>query len=402
MLLAAASTATSLLSYLALFFSQGHASGSLAVRAGCGTRPRLPSELPTTRRLNVETLLWGPSAEPLSLLQLAASEVRRSGVLVDRTPEGKATSREAQHEGTGTNRGAVDLVWTSLASVTSPHWLFDESWLAIPQNRSILTFQLATQDIGVDENSSALATVVLCIVFLIIVCCFFYLLSAQYQLHRNARGPPTGEFVSAFRPPAKRQSVDLGTSPSMYAPKSTGILSREDKDLPTIYRQLVMPVHARLAIPLGPLEEAEFDIDILSPSGDELLTASLALRPGGTRNIQINLHSVRTLLAVVTPELQVIDADAKLVGTLVPDGGEQYIFNNDTGRPVLVLVPSADNQEVCMLSISRGGHTDCASVVRQPPGRLPAEHYALVANPGVDAVLILACFLALVVFAHRF
>jgi len=175
-------------------------------------------------------------------------------------------------------------------------------------------------------------------------------------------------------------------------------------ELPMIYPQLVVPVaHTRLAVPSAPLGYPQFEVDVLGLSGVPLLSAALVANNSGARSVQISLHSVTTLLAVVTPRLEIFGADGTNFGKIVKEDklgdGLQYVLQDRLGLPILTLTSARrDGRDFRMTSVYGGRVVERATVARRPQGKLPAEHYEIVANPNVDAVLVLACFLAVVVF----
>ncbi|CAE7444195.1 unnamed protein product [Symbiodinium necroappetens] len=187
---------------------------------------------------------------------------------------------------------------------------------------------------------------------------------------------------------------------SLTARKSTG--DNWYPELPTIYPPLVIPAaHTRLAVPVSPLFHDRFEVDVLGLSGVPLLTAALT-QENGLRKVQISLHSAGTLLAIVTSAKEVFGSDGTHFGTLVQEGDRpeclQHTLRDRAGRPLLAVSTRQDRRDYKMTSISGGRVLERATAVRRPAGKLPAEHYEVVANPNVDAVLVLACFLAVVVF----
>ncbi|CAE7520878.1 unnamed protein product [Symbiodinium pilosum] len=190
------------------------------------------------------------------------------------------------------------------------------------------------------------------------------------------------------------------SSMRMTARKSTG--DNWYPELPTIYPPLVIPAaHTRLAVPVSPLFHDQFEVDVLGLSGVPLLTAALVLE-NGLRKVQISLHSAGTLLAIVTSAKEVFGSDGTHFGMLVQEGDRpeclQHTLRDRAGRPLLAVSTRQDRRDYKMTSISGGRVIERATAVRRPAGKLPAEHYEVVANPNVDAVLVLACFLAVVVF----
>mmetsp|Transcript_93140 Transcript_93140/g.299830 ORF Transcript_93140/g.299830 Transcript_93140/m.299830 type:complete len:629 (-) Transcript_93140:181-2067(-) len=190
---------------------------------------------------------------------------------------------------------------------------------------------------------------------------------------------------------------------------SRGAADSWHTELPQIYPQLVMPIaHTRLAVPLAMLSQPNFEVDVLGLSGVALLSAVLQDR-NGTRSIEISLNEVGTKLAVVTSDMEIFGADGTFFGALARDSGPQLsvadgpqlVLRDRQGRPILLLVSTRRDASGCdfkMRSISAGRIVERATAVRRPAGRLPGEHYEVVANPNVDAVLVLAVLLAAVVF----
>lgn len=204
-------------------------------------------------------------------------------------------------------------------------------------------------------------------------------------------------------------SRSLARYPPPSLPSMRPSLNRKVNDddwhteLPMIYPSLVMPIaHTRLAVPLSPLSASLFEVDVLGLSGVPLLSAAL-VDNSGARSIQISLHSVSTLLAVVSSAKELFGADGTHFGTMVKEErvneSPQFALRDRAGRPILAVSSTRrDGRDFKMTSISNGRVVERATAVRRPPGKLPAEHYEVVANPNVDAVLVLACFLAVVVF----
>jgi len=181
-------------------------------------------------------------------------------------------------------------------------------------------------------------------------------------------------------------------------------------ELPQIYPQLVMPVaHTRLAVPLAFLSTPRFEVDVLGLSGYPLLSAVLSENVGGQASVEISLHSVNTLLAVVTPDLEIIGADNRFFGKLHRDGasmgmgdGPQLALRDREGRPILLLVTTrrdSTGRDFKLSSVTDGIMRERATAVRRPASKvLRGDHYEVVTNPNVDAVLVLAVLLAAVVF----
>mmetsp|Transcript_6322 Transcript_6322/g.16968 ORF Transcript_6322/g.16968 Transcript_6322/m.16968 type:complete len:477 (-) Transcript_6322:50-1480(-) len=215
-------------------------------------------------------------------------------------------------------------------------------------------------------------------------------------------GPPPGQSLLGRRSVAS----GLPTGPLTDPRGSMGRRPEADDwnaELPMIYPQLVMPVaHTRLAVPIEPLAQPNFEVDVLGLSGVPLLSAAL-VEGVGTRDVQISLHSVSTLIAIVTSGLDILGPDGTHFGKVVkesrPTEALKYVLLDRAGRAILSLNSiQPDTRDFKMTSVSGGRIVERATAVRKPKGKLPADHYEIVANPNVDAVLVLGCFLAVVVF----
>lgn len=239
-------------------------------------------------------------------------------------------------------------------------------------------------------------------------------------LGRPSAGPG-GAFASQFAPTEAtlpRRSLVLQTSRGGPANSITGAQSimgsqaapmaadENSAELPMIYPSLVMPVaHTRLAVPVEPLGQPFFEVDVLGLSGVPLLSAA-ALERDGSRDVQISLHSISTPIAVVTQGMEIFASDSTHVGRLVRESSQpaslKYALRDRVGRTILSLSSMGGNlQDFRMTSMSGGRVVERATAVRRPRGKLPAEHYEIVANPNVDGVLALACFLAIVCFDQQ-
>ncbi|CAJ1331951.1 unnamed protein product [Effrenium voratum] len=220
--------------------------------------------------------------------------------------------------------------------------------------------------------------------------------------------PPAGGLLSGrqmYPAMSQRPTLDPGSMRSL-APSSSMMRPRRSSgdnwypELPTIYPPLVIPAaHTRLAVPVAPLVHDQFEVDVLGLSGVPLLTAAL-VQENGLRKVQISLHSAGTLLAIVTNAKEVYGSDGTHFGTLVKDepNSLQQTLRDRAGRPLLAVSTRQDHRDYKMTSISGGRVVERATAVWRPKGKLPADHYEVVANPNVDAVLVLACFLAAIVF----
>mmetsp|Transcript_90583 Transcript_90583/g.236097 ORF Transcript_90583/g.236097 Transcript_90583/m.236097 type:complete len:415 (-) Transcript_90583:94-1338(-) len=189
-------------------------------------------------------------------------------------------------------------------------------------------------------------------------------------------------------------------SPLAPRPGSSGsVSSSHSVDLPCIYPALVMrSTHARLAIPSKNIRASEFELDVLGVSGVPLLGATLALRADGQRKVEISFNRDNLLLAVVGADLRICDAQGALVGSLSKVEEDRYGLYDGKGRLLMMLLPQGDAGDVRMIAQGGSSHKEKAHVFHRQAGRLPDDHFEVVVRPGVDAVLVLACFFALIVF----
>lgn len=318
------------------------------------------------------------------------------------------------------------------------------------QARGMLAF-VQSNEIRSRGSEEAASTAGLLMVLVLVVSIGLYALTTALKddqtklqrsayLHSGIRGTPHSAPNVAPRSAADSllQAWPPKTTPQMTPPPSHPLLAsrksavradtspapqeeaeRSHDGIPAICPQLIMPTnYTRLAVPLDPLLDPYFEFDILGLSGMPLLSAAAVSR-GGRRAIEISLHTVNTLLAVVTPQLQLTRADGSLIGSLArntagpspyyqapQDGSHHFVLRNGSGRTVLLISPGRAPQEMNMLAAPEstavnmsGVVLEAAAITRQPAGQLPAEHYEVVVSPNVDAVLVLACFLGLVAFA---
>jgi len=224
-----------------------------------------------------------------------------------------------------------------------------------------------------------------------------------HPLGSRSAPPPFGQSLLPRRTAA---SGGLPSGPLLDPRASMGRRPEVEEwnaELPMIYPQLVMPVaHTRLAVPVEPLGRPQFEVDVLGLSGVPLLSAAL-VEGSGARDVQISLHSVSTLIAVVTSAMEILGADGTHFGRLVKESGPgespKYVLQDRAARQTLILTSQQPgSHDFKLTSVSGGRAVERATTVRRPKGKLPAEHYEIVANPNVDAVLVLGCFLAVVVF----
>lgn len=266
------------------------------------------------------------------------------------------------------------------------------------------------------DTTRSVATAFICLVFLGIASCAMTLVMthcgemegrrfARSTAQRNEQEPM---LTSKGLP---RMSSVPGTAPSNSntLSSSTPSTSPAEKfatplsDTPMIYPDLVMTVaRAKLTIPIEPLNLPEFEIDILGVSGVHLLCATLAMRPGGARTLEICLSNAGTLLAVVTPDLQIYDGKGRLFGGLTKGQHGAYTFCDAKGKTAMDVVPGVEGVCEARLVCAKiaGNVEEHAVLFRRPRGILPADHYELVAAAGIDAVLALSCFMSIILFAQ--
>ncbi|CAK0864009.1 unnamed protein product [Prorocentrum cordatum] len=133
---------------------------------------------------------------------------------------------------------------------------------------------------------------------------------------RSLAAPPPASPPGAT-PPASGKS---GLSGRRGGP-ARGPTRRSTVGIPTIYPPFVMSeAHTRLAVPVQALAAQEFELDVLGLNQTPLLTASLGAAQGGKRSIEIALHSVDRVVAIVTSELRILTGEGTIVGTIVRDG----------------------------------------------------------------------------------
>jgi len=277
-----------------------------------------------------------------------------------------------------------------------------------------IRFQQLRSSVSMLSPNGSASTAALLLLAVLIVSLTLYAAATALDRGKGQQDretPRHAESMLRAWPPMSAQTTPL---PSKQALSSRQVPARverlstpgHEEGLPTVWPQLVMPNnYTHLAVPLDPLLDPHFELDVLSTNGVRMLSASTMSR-NRRRSIEISLHA-GTLLAVVTPNLQITRADGSLVGSLARSAsdGHRHVLRNSGGRTVLVISSGKTPQEVKMVSppspnggSSQGLGNEQASVSRRPAGHLPAEHYEVVVSPNADAVLMLACFLALVVF----
>jgi len=274
--------------------------------------------------------------------------------------------------------------------------------------------EMIQQILSADSSSSFFVQVLLFVTFFVLIIAVMYCVSTAAD-SKAEQGQPAAESLlprEMYAAMSQRQSLAAHSSRSLAASKAVALAPQSalqnrpsasaenwHLELPTISPALVIPAaHTRLAVPLAPLFAQQFEVDVLGLSGVPLLSAALL-----AREIQICLHNSSSVLGVVTAAKEVKGADGISFGTLVKEdkGGDEltHTLRDRTNRPILAVTSTRrDRRDFKMTSISNGRKVERATAVRRPAGKLPAEHYEVVANPNVDAVLVLACFLGVLVF----
>lgn len=210
-----------------------------------------------------------------------------------------------------------------------------------------------------------------------------------------------------------------GSAPDSRLPTTLKTVSHsasargEFTGVPILCPELIMPtMPTGLAVPVVPLhlQDSNFLFDVLGLSGPPLLTAAASTTNSGKRCVEIRLHDVGTLLAIVTQDLRILTGDGALAGSLLAtpamylpgeDARVQYVLRDTSGHKVVSIHAGKSLQEMEMVSLRPDGSKDheLSHVTRRPAGNLPAEHYEIVVSPDTDAVLQLSCFLAISLFA---
>lgn len=262
-----------------------------------------------------------------------------------------------------------------------------------------------------EGGHGAVSTFVLPVLALLIVGIVVYvaMMTLDFRKPPQASSMKVGGIAKA---PWQSSGSGEGLPTESLLPQSgrPSALRTRNHSLPIVCDRLIMDhCVTRLAVPVLTLQDPHFELDVLGGSGAQLLTAA-ALTHGNQRFIEIRLFAVGTLLTFLTADLQITQADGTLIGTLVqqssaPSFGEnnlqQYVLQDPTGSNVMAIFSGLALQEMKMAALKVDGSLGeyVSRVTRRPAGRLPAEHYEVVVNPGLDAVLMLSCFLALTAFA---
>jgi len=355
---------------------------------------------------------------PLSLLQAAAGSYRTNS----------STALNIMYSSTNRSRGGLQ----------AEGHVFSEEPMEIAEqeeNGTVLlatafssdfpktSYQMMQELLREDPQSSFFVQALLFVSIFILIVGLIYCVStaADSKASQSQQQQPAGASLLSremYHPMSQRYSLaeqssrSLAVSKAMaLAPQSSAALQNRASvsadnwhlELPTISPALVIPAaHTRLAVPLAPLFAPQFEVDVLGLSGVPLLSAALLVEDGACA-IQICLHNSSNVLGVVTAAKEVLGADRISFGTLVKEdkGGDEltHTLRDRTNRPILAVTSTRrDRRDFKMTSISNGRKIERATAVRRPAGKLPAEHYEVVANPNVDAVLVLACFLGVLVF----
>mmetsp|Transcript_92041 Transcript_92041/g.269299 ORF Transcript_92041/g.269299 Transcript_92041/m.269299 type:complete len:448 (-) Transcript_92041:41-1384(-) len=236
--------------------------------------------------------------------------------------------------------------------------------------------------------------------------CVYLMVATNYQIlgQDYAMILPLMPHLPVDSPPGSQSMLEKVSEATGHSTEPRGSVNwaeARNSELPMIYPRLVMPVgRTRLAVPVEPLGHPHFRADVYGLSGIPLLSLALVEGPGRS-GVQICLHSVNTLVAVVTSGLEILGADYASVGRIArpTEGLCCYVLRGERGR-VLLTVSGRHAGDFKMTSVvSDGTVVERATAVRcRPKGRIPVEHYEVVAGPNVDAVLMLSCLLAVLVF----
>ncbi|CAJ1400922.1 unnamed protein product [Effrenium voratum] len=193
-----------------------------------------------------------------------------------------------------------------------------------------------------------------------------------------------------------RRRIEEAPVPARQAPSPVA-RPRAFSDNPVLYAPLVMAVgRVRLNVPVKPLQEKTFSMEICGMAGVPLLKVDLR-----EERLEISLHSVGTLLAIVTSAKQVmglLEEEPWVLGTLVKEAdGERHALRDESGRMLLEI--TSQEGEHKMTCDSEGETLERGTAVwRAPTDRVPLEHFEVTAQPNVDGVLLVACFLAVTIF----
>jgi hypothetical protein len=223
------------------------------------------------------------------------------------------------------------------------------------------------------------------------------------------------------RPRGRRPTDDVLSDFPSY--KTDHARTGDANQLPELCKKLVHDAHTHLAIPAQPLMDRAFEIDILSYDAAPLLTASMKRSEHGNfsreHEIWISLYGRSDPLAIVTEMQDILLPDGYRVGKLLRETGgksgdlEFWTFRNSRDSPAL-LECVTDGQQLRLLSPTggAGNGSEKARVTRREAGSMKAassssvsaplvanvDHYELLAQPKVDAVLVTSIFLASHVF----
>lgn len=176
---------------------------------------------------------------------------------------------------------------------------------------------------------------------------------------------------------------------------------------PPLCPALVMPhCEAWFAVSMERLMEGAGSFDILGLSGAALLRATVLHSAEGSRIIEMSMTPARspTLASIGVPgpgfsSLQVCGAGGAPYGELQPSPGPQGRYSLTIGNAEVMSIVS-EAQGGRLLLYVPGSASPLGTVSRGTEGDFfhGAEHLEVCVNPGVDAVLVLCCVLAVVLF----
>jgi len=183
--------------------------------------------------------------------------------------------------------------------------------------------------------------------------------------------------------------------------------------LPTAWPQLIKlnsPMH--LSVSADVLRKEAWNVDVLGFLGKPLLRTSLQRLPGGDRILEISSHGTRSIkiLSISSTALEVTGMGGALLGSVGPLATATKA--GGPGAPWALWVRAADGKATNLVATVGVDYVDCSfeflsapekismasGTLQQQSSSVPYKHISLVAKPGVDSVLMLACLLARVAF----
>lgn len=210
--------------------------------------------------------------------------------------------------------------------------------------------------------------------------------------------------------PSTADNMDLALSLPRGA--SSGSETIEAMGLPLVYKPLVLPhVRTRLALPIQPLLQSEYVVDVLGPSGKPVLEATGQPHTAGALNgaagrgrcssVRVVLRGAGSVLVEVSQDLKFTSGTGVLLGSLEPSStARATTFRTSTGdTPFMVTGSSSFNpelQDYRIHSVEGRPDIEFARVTARPSGKLPVSHYEVTTRAGVDGVMVVACLLAMV------